>query len=316
MDTISDRIKQGMEIRNMKQVDILERTDINKGALSSYISGKYEPKQNNIYKLAKALNVNEAWLMGHDVPMERHDPEAEDLRIDSYYDTASEMINMFDEAGFNYEVIEKFDQLALSKGDFTGIYPYSNLVSEYIRLKENATIIESLLKFDLNSNHKIIESYEKLSDDGKTFISKSINNLLYYESKNQEVTEDQELYTTHPIYLLPASAGTGQFLDGENFEMVTFPTKEIPKGSNFGVRVSGNSMEPQLHDGDVAFIQRSKEIKSGNIGVFILNGEAYIKKMVCDMDKCFLVSLNPSYDPIEIKEGDNLRTVGKVLWVE
>lgn len=45
--------------------------DLDNGALSSYISGKYEPKQTNIYKIAKALDVNEAWLMGHDVPMER-----------------------------------------------------------------------------------------------------------------------------------------------------------------------------------------------------------------------------------------------------
>lgn len=71
MDTISNRIKMGMKIRNMKQVDIIERTGINKGALSSYISGKYAPKQNNIYKIAKALDVNEAWLMGYDVPSGR-----------------------------------------------------------------------------------------------------------------------------------------------------------------------------------------------------------------------------------------------------
>jgi SOS-response transcriptional repressors (RecA-mediated autopeptidases) len=75
MDTIANRIRQGMEIRNMKQVDIIERTGINKGALSSYISGKYAPKQNNIYKIAQALDVNEAWLMGHDVPMERKKSE-------------------------------------------------------------------------------------------------------------------------------------------------------------------------------------------------------------------------------------------------
>jgi transcriptional regulator with XRE-family HTH domain len=71
MKSISERIIEGMSIRNMKQVDIIEATGINKGSLSSYISGKYEPKQTNIYKIAKALDVNEAWLMGHDVPMER-----------------------------------------------------------------------------------------------------------------------------------------------------------------------------------------------------------------------------------------------------
>lgn len=71
MKTIAERIKEGMSIRNMKQIDIIEKTGINKGALSSYISGKYNPKQNNIYLIAKALDVNESWLMGFDVPMER-----------------------------------------------------------------------------------------------------------------------------------------------------------------------------------------------------------------------------------------------------
>lgn len=71
MATIAERIIQGMELRNMRQVDIIEKTGINKGALSSYISGRYEPKQTNIFLLAKALDVSEAWLMGAEVPMER-----------------------------------------------------------------------------------------------------------------------------------------------------------------------------------------------------------------------------------------------------
>lgn len=69
--TTADRIKEGMDIRGLKQTDLAERTGISKGALSSYISGKYIPKQTNTYLISKALNVNEAWLMGADVPMNR-----------------------------------------------------------------------------------------------------------------------------------------------------------------------------------------------------------------------------------------------------
>lgn len=71
METIANRIKQGLSIRNMKQADLVEKTKIGKSSISTYISGAYEPKQRNIYKIAKALDVNEAWLMGYDVPMER-----------------------------------------------------------------------------------------------------------------------------------------------------------------------------------------------------------------------------------------------------
>ena len=71
MATIAERIQEGMNLRGLKQVDIIEKTGMNKGALSSYLSGKYKPKQDKIYLLAKALDVSEAWLMGYDVPIER-----------------------------------------------------------------------------------------------------------------------------------------------------------------------------------------------------------------------------------------------------
>ncbi len=71
MATTSERIRFAMDLRGLKQADLVEKTGISKGALSSYISGRYSPKQNNIYLISKALSVNEAWLMGADVPMER-----------------------------------------------------------------------------------------------------------------------------------------------------------------------------------------------------------------------------------------------------
>ena len=71
MKALSERLKEAMNRINITQAELVKRTGITKGALSSYINGRYEPKQKAIYKLAKALNVNEAWLMGYDVPMER-----------------------------------------------------------------------------------------------------------------------------------------------------------------------------------------------------------------------------------------------------
>ncbi len=67
----SERIATALSIRNMKQSELCERTKIPKSAISQYISGVFEPKQDRIYLIARALNVSEAWLMGYDVPMER-----------------------------------------------------------------------------------------------------------------------------------------------------------------------------------------------------------------------------------------------------
>lgn len=60
-----------MELRGIKAVDLVQATGLGKSAISQYISGKYEPKQVAIHKIAKALNVSEAWLMGYDVPIQR-----------------------------------------------------------------------------------------------------------------------------------------------------------------------------------------------------------------------------------------------------
>ncbi len=81
--TTSQRLKQLMSARNLRQVDILDlakpycdRFDVKltKTDLSQYVSGKTEPGQNKLYILANALNVSEPWLMGLDVPMERQEP--------------------------------------------------------------------------------------------------------------------------------------------------------------------------------------------------------------------------------------------------
>lgn len=58
-------------MRNMKQVELAERTGISKQSINCYVSGKYEPKQEALYKMGKALDVAEMWLAGYDIPMER-----------------------------------------------------------------------------------------------------------------------------------------------------------------------------------------------------------------------------------------------------
>ena len=71
----SDRLKEAMKIRHLKQADLAKATGLSKGGISNYVTGRYEPKSDIISKLAKALNCSEMWLWGYDVPMERQDPK-------------------------------------------------------------------------------------------------------------------------------------------------------------------------------------------------------------------------------------------------
>lgn len=71
-ESCANRIKQGLSIRGMTQQELCTKTGIKKSAMSQYCRGAFEPKQDKVALIAAALNVDEAWLMGYDVPMERH----------------------------------------------------------------------------------------------------------------------------------------------------------------------------------------------------------------------------------------------------
>ena len=80
MAKIAERLKNALEIRDISQSELSRKTGIGKSSISTYLTGEYEPKQKNIYKMALALNVNEAWLMGAEVPMERQETAASHIQ--------------------------------------------------------------------------------------------------------------------------------------------------------------------------------------------------------------------------------------------
>lgn len=69
VSSVSKRLSEALEYFDISQAELVKRTGLNKGAISSYINARYEPKQNAIYAISKALNINESWLMGYDMPM-------------------------------------------------------------------------------------------------------------------------------------------------------------------------------------------------------------------------------------------------------
>ncbi len=117
---------------------------------------------------------------------------------------------------------------------------------------------------------------------------------------------------TLPLYSLAVSAGTGQFLDGEDYEMVEVGA-EVPDGSNFGVRVSGDSMEPEFHDGETVWVHQQRSLMTGEIGIFLYDGSAYLKQLIAKNETVALHSLNPKYKDIVISSELPLRVLGKVL---
>ena len=101
---LKDRLREAMERRGMRAVDLVESTGIPKGTISYYLSGKTEPKADRLYILAQVLNVSEAWLLGYNVAMTRTDDQKKNdqlaklivrLRTDEkFFNTVSDLAGL------------------------------------------------------------------------------------------------------------------------------------------------------------------------------------------------------------------------------
>lgn len=72
IDTFQNRLTTAMTLKNIKQVELVEKTNLDKTLINKYLSGITNASQKKLTILAEALNVNEVWLMGYDVPMQRN----------------------------------------------------------------------------------------------------------------------------------------------------------------------------------------------------------------------------------------------------
>ena len=91
-ESFASRLSKALLIRNMKPIDLAKKSGINKATISEYLNGKYEAKQTNIYILAKALNINEAWLMGFDTNIDRI-PDNERTQITTEIEALKKVVN-------------------------------------------------------------------------------------------------------------------------------------------------------------------------------------------------------------------------------
>ena len=144
--------------------------------------------------------------------------------------------------------------------------------------------------------HKALDYVQLLRDSGR------------YANRREEPAYIRSL----PLYSLAVSAGTGQFLDGEDYEMVEVGA-EVPDGANFGVRVAGDSMEPVFHDGQTVWVRQQRSLMTGEIGIFLYDGNAYLKQLVALEHSMALHSLNPAYSDIVVSPELPLRVLGKVV---
>lgn len=139
-------------------------------------------------------------------------------------------------------------------------------------------------------------------------INSPIDKIPLFHIENTNKTNIKNVII--PFYRTPASAGLGAWLSDETpVEYINIPKTDKTNEADFLLEVRGDSMQPKFFDGDRVLVKQSDSIYEGEIGVFILNNESYIKKM----GRGELISLNPAYKPIKLTEYDDIRCAGKVI---
>ena len=166
------------------------------------------------------------------------------------------------------------------------------------------------------STDDILAIYNKLVKERKKNVYNYAERQLHEQNNvvnmSDYIQEENDWYEVK--FYGSVSAGTGLYLDDEQVETIRFESDMVPKGTDFCLKVNGDSMESAFHDGDYVFIKRETEFRNGTIGAVIVNGEAYLKKLYITEDSIKLVSLNKKYQDITVTDTDNFKYVGTVVF--
>lgn len=189
-DTFANRLKKILEIRNMKQVELCEKTKLSSGLINKYLKGKAFARQDKLSVLAEALDTNEVWLMGYDVPMDRSFTQTKITEIDVINLSTNEVIQKIPfsyrtdieaDNPKNYFAISALDNSMaplLDVGDIAIIKKYkdfSNKKTYLLKIKNGAPIIRKVIQ----------------SDDGK--IELQAMNMWNFPSQTDLNMEDIEI---------------------------------------------------------------------------------------------------------------------------
>ena len=173
---------------------------------------------------------------------------------------------------------------------------------------------------DIDDRHKeeaftaddraMLSEYRQCSDSSKKLIRTLIHIAAQTDTEETRVQEDD--MTEMIVFDYPAAAGSPLYAE-DSYSRAAFPSSEIPPRTDFGVRISGASMEPTIPDGSIVWLRKQDAIDPGEIGIFMLDDSAVCKRLARHGGELYLHSDNALYGDIHISDGTDARCVGLVL---
>ena len=202
---------------------------------------------------------------------------------------------------------------------------YDNLVKTPFHIKNglNSGVCDSVMVSFANNLDNIPEDISRRfyelshNDEFYKYCGKSVNDNESVKNRIQMANdylfgeiEDINLKIIR-FYDFPVSAGHGNFIGDETAAYVKITTDN--RKADFAVKITGNSMEPDFHDGDILLVKSQNTLNSGQLGIFFYDGDTLFKKYKKNKKKISIISLNKDYDPVDIPSNRKLVIQGLVL---
>ena len=284
---------------------------LSESTISLYEAGKREPDKTALIKMADYFDVSVDVLLGRD------ETNKEEILDTEYREVIRDDHSL---SMFNFEkMCDELDEHSLDR-IHSVLYSLRRIQYNDALFAKDKQYLFSAITELIGRIERYVDDFRTATDFGKVFdysfhnkrfingevaVLKRITNLITPEQK--PVAESTIVI---PFYETPVSAGTGSWLGDDILaEWLTVPRNDMTTSADFALKISGDSMQPKFSNGETVLVKQTSSVFEGEIGVFVLNGESYIKKL----GKKELVSLNPAYKPIPLHGFDDVRCVGKVL---
>lgn len=170
----------------------------------------------------------------------------------------------------------------------------------------------SVLEKKMVKKYRFLDPYGKEAVDGVLDVEwRRCNNQARAAAQQDEQPKRPTVTLRRPFTQVAAAEGAGAFLQDSAYDVVTVELNSHTQKADIILKVVGQSMEPAIRNGDHILVREQPSVEVGEIGVFIVDGEGFLKQFALDR----LVSLNPDISDVMIEDQQTAECYGKYICV-
>lgn len=323
----SKNLKYLRQCAEMEQLELAHKLGRKSSStISEWESGRYTPKIAILSEIASIFDVDLDDMMNLDLESQSNSLNSHKTKIGTVLKESRER------AGFSVKDISdilikkgfKASEKTIYSWESGNSHPTPDALLEMCSAYQIQNVLHEFGYSGYNDDESIqlnlpeqqlIKKYRQLDQHGQDTVSIILERELERTKQVQAISTPEKDDVPSPsvriinYYQRLASAGTGQVVfDDVPVDLIEIPDLPEYRNADYAIGVNGDSMEPQYYDGDILLVHSTPDLLPGQFGLFIIDGESYVKKL----GDGELISLNPDYSPIKIT-GREVRIMGRVI---